>query len=100
MRVLKNILKKFRRGNSTVDDSMEQTASMNRKMSATFIERTYDLKEFAQRFPQSGINVNNPNLSTGLSTGKYIFASISTFQPKQSIGHFSQRKKKVESAFD
>ncbi len=93
MHVLRNVLKKHRRGNSTVDDSIDLTAPMNRDLSASFNEHSFELKELAQRFPQSGINVNNPNMSTGPSSGKYIFASISTFQPKQSFRDFPQRMK-------
>jgi hypothetical protein len=72
MHYIKNLLKKFHRGDKVSDASVQLKTDVNRNLNADFVEHTLDRAELAALFPQSGIHVENPSKSVGLKSGKFI----------------------------
>uniref|UniRef100_A0A914WE60 Cation-transporting P-type ATPase N-terminal domain-containing protein n=1 Tax=Plectus sambesii TaxID=2011161 RepID=A0A914WE60_9BILA len=66
MDLLKKLIRKVLRKNDT-GATVKAEAAINRNLSASFIEHTLERQEIAALYKDSGIDVDNPNKSCGLS---------------------------------
>uniref|UniRef100_A0A914WL00 Cation-transporting P-type ATPase N-terminal domain-containing protein n=1 Tax=Plectus sambesii TaxID=2011161 RepID=A0A914WL00_9BILA len=66
MNFLKKLIRKVLRKDDT-GATVKAEAAINRNLSASFIEHTLERQEIAALYKESGIDVDNPNKSCGLS---------------------------------
>lgn len=68
MGLIRKVMRKIR-GDEEKQNNEEVEAAMNRNLSASFIEHTLERQQLAELYKDTGIDIDSPNRSRGLTEG-------------------------------